>query len=292
MADRPEHVSGSFYRNPDLYDLVFGFRVIPQQADFIQTIASSLTGRRLQTILDVGCGTGEHVLEFARRGLRAVGVDRSPEMIAHAVAKARTQAADADFVLAEAGALPFEGGFDCALSLFQSLPLLTTNAELTRGLASIGRALEPDGVLVVEVGNPRDWFLDPPKGLRELWGRYCWSEQRAGARIRAQTWRDPVDLRTETMRVEMLVDVAAPGYSVRLQQTEEQRLILPESFALLAESAGGLRMESVHGDFSGKLPFDGSLRCGRMIMVLRKPGAPKKPRRPGRGGAQRDLPVA
>lgn len=291
MSDRPEHISGTFYQNPDLYDLVFGFRVIPQQAEFVQSIAFALSGRKPQSVLDVGCGTGEHVLEFARRGLHSVGVDHSPEMIAHAVAKARTQGMDADFALADATALPFEGGFDCALSMFQSLPLLTTNAELTQALAGIGRALNPDGVLVIELGNPRDWLFDQPNGPREQWDRYCWSEQRGGARIRTQTWRDPINLCTETMRVEMLVDVAAPGYSVRLQQTEEQRLILPESFALLAESAGGLRVEAIHGDFSGRLIYDGSNRCGRMILVLRKPGVAKRPRRAGKGTAQRDLPV-
>ncbi len=241
-------------------------------------------------MLDVSCGTGEHVLELARRGTDAVGVDHAPEMVAHAVAKARTQALAAEFALADMRALPFAGGFDCAISMFQSLPLLTTNEDLLAHFAGVAQALGSEGVYVIEMGNPRDWLVAPPNGPRETWDRACWSEQRGGARIRAQSFRDPLDLRAETMRVEMQVDVAAPGFSVRLSQVEDQRLLLPRTLALFAEAGGGFAVHAIHGDFTGRQAFDGGIRCGRMIVVLRRV-AERKPRAPRRARAvQQQLP--
>ncbi len=39
---------------------------------------------KVKTVLDVGCGTGEHSIEFAKNGFTAVGVDRSTSMISEA----------------------------------------------------------------------------------------------------------------------------------------------------------------------------------------------------------------
>ncbi|MEK7558867.1 MAG: CBS domain-containing protein [Patescibacteria group bacterium] len=38
----------------------------------------------IESVIDVGCGTGDHSIELARRGLSAVGIDRSHEMIREA----------------------------------------------------------------------------------------------------------------------------------------------------------------------------------------------------------------
>lgn len=42
---------------------------------------------KVEKILDIGCGTGEHVIELARRGFTAVGIDRSRFMIKAANSK-------------------------------------------------------------------------------------------------------------------------------------------------------------------------------------------------------------
>ena len=52
--------------------------------------------------LDLGCGTGEHVLELARRGLEAWGVDVIEAAIVKARAKAQAQGLDAHFVHGDA----------------------------------------------------------------------------------------------------------------------------------------------------------------------------------------------
>jgi len=54
-------------------------------------------GRIVGSVLDVGCGTGEHALYLAERGHAVVGVDLSPRAIELAEAKARERGSPAVF---------------------------------------------------------------------------------------------------------------------------------------------------------------------------------------------------
>src|SRR5262245_26493185 len=57
------------------------------------------------SVLDAGCGTGEHALYLASRGHEAVGVDYSEKAIARANAKAKDRGQQVRFVVEDALAL-------------------------------------------------------------------------------------------------------------------------------------------------------------------------------------------
>jgi SAM-dependent methyltransferase len=58
-------------------------------------------------VLDVGCGTGEHVLMAAAMGLDATGIDIAPAAIAAATAKATQRNQKATFLVHDVLRLPF-----------------------------------------------------------------------------------------------------------------------------------------------------------------------------------------
>ena len=61
------------------------------EVDFIEReISYNKKGR----ILDIGCGTGRHSLELARRGYSVTGIDLSPDMIGKAKALAQKDFSD------------------------------------------------------------------------------------------------------------------------------------------------------------------------------------------------------
>jgi cyclopropane fatty-acyl-phospholipid synthase-like methyltransferase len=62
-------------------------------------------GEITSPVLDSGCGTGEHTLLFASRGLTAVGVDISATAIAQAKEKAAERELACEFVVADVLAL-------------------------------------------------------------------------------------------------------------------------------------------------------------------------------------------
>src|SRR5580658_1179654 len=70
----------------------------PQPAFCGLAEAGAISGR----VLDAGCGTGEHVIMVAQRGLDATGIDSAPSAIEKAQRKAAARGVSARFVVHDA----------------------------------------------------------------------------------------------------------------------------------------------------------------------------------------------
>ena len=98
-------------------------------------------------VLDVACGTGNAALVAAARGASVVGVDLSPALVDMARARARrARAADATFLVGDAGRLPVEkGAFDAAVSVFGVI----FAPEPALAVAQMAAAVRPGGAVVI-----------------------------------------------------------------------------------------------------------------------------------------------
>jgi SAM-dependent methyltransferase len=106
-----------------------------------------------RSLVDVGCGAGEHARRFASLGFRTVGVDRSPAMIADA--RRIPAPENLEFVEGDLTSLSsaVRDRFGAALCVGNTLPHLLAAEDLERALCEIRSSLLPGGVLVLQVLN-------------------------------------------------------------------------------------------------------------------------------------------
>lgn len=85
-----------------------------EEVDFVLEELGLPPGSR---ILDVGCGTGRHAVELARRGYQVTGVDISAGMLAEAEKAAREADVEVEWIRADATQFTSDKLFDAAICL-------------------------------------------------------------------------------------------------------------------------------------------------------------------------------
>jgi SAM-dependent methyltransferase len=136
---------GKAYWAPDTTRVMSFTTGTVQEVDFLVDALGLATGAR---VLDAGCGPGRHALELAKRGIRVVGVDASPDF----VALARSAAGDlpVEFVEADIRTLAYDGDFDAVICLCQGGFGLLGGGEAELGaFRGFAAALRPGGRLAL-----------------------------------------------------------------------------------------------------------------------------------------------
>jgi SAM-dependent methyltransferase len=117
-------------------------------------------------LIDLGCGTGRFLLEFAGRGFSVLGVDLSEEMLRITATKAAQAGAPVELLKAnivELDALA-DSSFDYAACLFGTLGMIEGAAQRRRMIGHVYRLLRPASMFLLHVHNR--WFHIWDKGGR------------------------------------------------------------------------------------------------------------------------------
>jgi SAM-dependent methyltransferase len=158
--------------SPKVYDIAFSFRDFEAEVAFIVEAHAKLSSQpsSISSFLEVGCGPARHAMLLAQCGIprRSVGIDLSPEMIEYARQRAAEQGLEGrmGFVVADmASAKGFKGSvvsgdelFDAAAIMLGTFSHCLDNDSAVATLKNVGECVKPGGILVIELGSPRDIY--------------------------------------------------------------------------------------------------------------------------------------
>ncbi len=121
------------------------------ECDFIEEEINYDQTRR---ILDIGCGTGRHSIELAKRDYQVTGIDLSESQLKRAKEKASAQNVSVNFERQDARKLTFVNEFDLVIMLCEgAFPLMETDEMNFQILRNAATALKPQGKLIFTTLN-------------------------------------------------------------------------------------------------------------------------------------------
>lgn len=156
-----------FYFKTDWKNIAFHIKIL------LKTLLNLLkiihTGKRIQSVLDVGCGTGSYTYTFSKLGFDTVGIDFSKV----AISKAREKYPHIKFIQQDAHQLELNQKFDLFFS--KGFTLLNTSnvIDVHNLLVSWSKFLNPGGIIVIisrtnfSKKSPSNWYFHSEEEIRD-----------------------------------------------------------------------------------------------------------------------------
>jgi SAM-dependent methyltransferase len=213
-------------------------------------------------ILELGCGTGRVLGPLAAAGNRIIGVDRSGPMLdrARSMLRAHTGALSRRVTLIEGAMTEAErapgGPFGLVIFSLNGLMHLATMPAQRAALASARRALDPRGMLVIDLINPTPELLTTLDGRVRHEGSWRKSDGTMVDRFSARTH----DAAMQTIDTELWYDLIDPaGHVRRVRSGFPMRYLVASEIALLLKLTGFVEWK-IYGSYDLDPYDDGSDR--------------------------------
>jgi SAM-dependent methyltransferase len=158
-------MSSNFNAYSRYYDLLYRDKKYKEEADYVVSrIRSFNPGAK--SILELGCGTGNHAVHFSKVGFTVTGIERSDEMVALALDK---NIPGFKAVTADITDYDLPASFDAVISLFHVISYLTDNQSLISCFRNASANLNRGGIFLFDIWySPAVYWQKPETRVKKL----------------------------------------------------------------------------------------------------------------------------
>lgn len=225
------------------YDQVVDWETrLPRELPFFRDLFDEVG---VESLVDVGCGTGKHAIEFASWGLRVTGIDPSASMLVQAHKNADAAGAEVTWELGSYGDLRATVGreMDAVVSLGNAFMHVEGPAGAAEALRDIATVVRSGGVVVLHFLN-YDRLLT--QRIRMMPARFRETPEGDKAFLRILDYEDDV-VRFEFVTLSRLEDGSWDVHSRVSRHT-----VLPPASVVEAMRAAGFGRVETYGSHDKK----------------------------------------
>lgn len=136
----------------DLYDYLYMDKDYRLECQLIDKMLKKFSKGKVKTVLDLGCGTGNHVLPLAKMGYQVDGVDRSPFMLKNAKQKLKLSGLKSvHFYQGDIRDINLKKTYDIVTMMFAVLGYQLENNDVECTLKNVRRHLKTRGTFIFDV---------------------------------------------------------------------------------------------------------------------------------------------
>lgn len=219
------------YDEPLYYEIAFSFVDVPRQVDLFEKFIKEYSNIPARRVLDIGCGPSQQLREFAGRGYEAVGLDRSPQMLAYLKEKAGEEGVRVETVQSDMTGFTLEVLADFAVILMGTIGLIGSKENLLAHLDSVARSLNSGGLYIIE-NLSINWHSP------DFFGSQEWTMERDGVLIETNYRAELADSLNQRLRETLRLEVDDHGKKQVFEETIETRAFFPQEFVTLVEMNG------------------------------------------------------
>lgn len=149
------------------YDALYAEKDYMAECDLLEAAWGRFARDEVKTVLDIGCGTGNHALPLTRRGYMVSGVDRSPAMLNQARAKAGGE--KCQWFAGDARDFELNAQFDAAIMMFAVLGYQLENDDVMLALKNVRRHVKTGGTFCADFWHgPAVLNIGTSERMREI----------------------------------------------------------------------------------------------------------------------------
>ena len=152
-----------FGKYAHFYDSIYQDKNYKKECDFLEKLFKKFSRKKIQTILDLGCGTASHDILLAKRGYDITGIDMSNEMLKIAEQKIKKENLKIDLHKGNIQTIRLHKKFDAVISMFDVMGYQITNKAFEETLLTAGTHLEKGGLFIFDAWFGPAVLKDRPK---------------------------------------------------------------------------------------------------------------------------------